>query len=596
MAQTLGPYEIRGEIGRGAMAVVWRGYDANLEREVAIKEPTVPAGTDSATSAELGARFVREGKAAAKLNHPGVVTIYASDIYDGRPCIVMELIEGETLADILDRGPLGPDRADAIADQLLDAAGYAHSRGIVHRDIKPDNVFVTRDGRVKLADFGIAHTGAGSTLTQAGAVMGTPGYMAPEQVTGSQVDERADIFAIGVILFEMLTGSNPFGATDGTAPTTVMYRIVHEAAPSVSHLQGPGAEAALVALNKDPNDRFQSAQEMRAVLGGTPSQRAVVPGSARPPGASQAAMPLVASPTPQQTASTGATTRSLNPGLVAAIVGAAAILLAALFVFSGGPGSSTAGTVPVFSAEATGESGDADESSVLNDAYIDARYTLNHFLHDDPPAGARMDMLDQLSIVGLAVGGVEGDMWATAIIVPAEELMLDSPYVVMHDGGSGWEVISFGTGIQLQETGMPADLHEELWPPGSGAIAQERLQPLSTADEDEALEVAYAMNEAKMLGEKALAEAMCTPFGVEALANWPMDTPARGYPDRGSWDVELLPVGDGNPCKDGFWTSVGTMGSESGEMYTHGAIAVHLVEVGGEWFVDDAFGYDPWME
>jgi len=210
------------------MAVVWRAFDPNLEREVALKEPVIPHGTDSATAAELGVRFVREGKAAANLAHPGIVTICTTDIYDGRPAIAMELIEGETLADVLDRGPLESRTAVAIADQLLDAVGYAHSKGVVHRDVKPDNVFVSSEGRVKLTDFGIAHVGSSATLTRTGTVMGTPGYMAPEQVTGQTTDARTDLFAVGVILYEMLTGTNPFGATDGTPPTTGMDRIVHE--------------------------------------------------------------------------------------------------------------------------------------------------------------------------------------------------------------------------------------------------------------------------------------------------------------------------------------------------------------------------------
>jgi len=253
--------------------VVWRAFDTRLEREVAIKEPIAPAGADPATTAELAERFVREGKAAAALSHPGIVTIFAADIYDDRPAIVMELIEGETLADILERGALEPHTTLAITDQLLDAAGYAHSRGIVHRDIKPDNIFVTHDGRVKLADFGIAHVGQSATLTQAGTVMGTPGYMAPEQVTGATVDARADIFAIGVILYEMLSGRNPFGATEGTAPTTVMYRIVHEVPSALSADGAAGlprgvTQAISVALAKEPAARFADTDGFHAALRG----------------------------------------------------------------------------------------------------------------------------------------------------------------------------------------------------------------------------------------------------------------------------------------------------------------------------------------
>lgn len=275
VTDTLGPYELRGELGRGAMAIVWRAFDPKLEREIAIKEPTIGAGVDSAMAEELAARFVREGRAAAQLNHPGIVTIYAADVYDGRPAIVMELIEGTTLSEVICAGRLAPHAALGIIDQLLDAVGYAHARGVVHRDIKPDNVFVTNDGRVKLADFGIAHVGTTATLTQAGSVMGTPGYMAPEQVIGDRVDARTDIFAVGAIAYELLSGRNPFGIGDGAHPTAVMYRIVHEHPERIADLSvatlpldvRPAIEAAMA---KEPDDRFPDAEAFRSALRGGP--------------------------------------------------------------------------------------------------------------------------------------------------------------------------------------------------------------------------------------------------------------------------------------------------------------------------------------
>jgi serine/threonine-protein kinase len=271
MAEWLGPYELRGELGRGAMAVVWRAFDPKLEREVAIKEPIVSATADDAVRADLSARFVREGKAAAQLNHPGIVTIHDADVFDGRPAIVMELIEGQTLSSLLEWGPLSQSEAVAILEQLLDAAGYAHQRGVVHRDIKPDNVFVTPQGRVKLADFGIAHIGGSATVqTQAGTVMGTPGYMAPEQVTGGAVDARTDIFAIGVIAYEIFTGRNPFGTSEGVSPTTVMYRIVHEVPTPVASTDAstasPMAPVVARAMAKNSADRYQDAAQMRGDL------------------------------------------------------------------------------------------------------------------------------------------------------------------------------------------------------------------------------------------------------------------------------------------------------------------------------------------
>ncbi|HAM16432.1 MAG TPA: hypothetical protein DCP91_11390 [Eggerthellaceae bacterium] len=279
----LGPYELRGELGRGAMARVWRAWDPNLEREVAIKEPLFDPRLDENVLAEMGRRFVKEGKAAAKLNHPNIVTIFAADVYDGRPAIVMELVDGATLSDMLERGALAPEDALNVMDQLLDAVGYAHGKGVVHRDIKPDNVFVSSEGRVKLADFGIAHVddGAATRATMFGTVLGTPGYMSPEQATGRTVDERSDLFSCGTVAYEMLTGFNPFGAGEGTDSTTLIYRIVHEPAPELPPNTSAGLPADLrpavmAALAKDPADRPQSAEAFKAMLHGeqaVPTQR-----------------------------------------------------------------------------------------------------------------------------------------------------------------------------------------------------------------------------------------------------------------------------------------------------------------------------------
>jgi hypothetical protein len=363
----LGPYELRGELGRGAMAIVWRGYDPKLDREVAIKEPTVPPGTPPAAAIELSERFVREGRTAAALNHPGIVTVFAADVYDGRPAIVMELIEGETLASILERGPLPPSAALSVLSQLLDAVAYAHERGVVHRDIKPDNVFVTTDGRVKLADFGIAHIGGTSALTQAGTIMGTPGYMAPEQVTGEAVDARADIFSIGAVAHEMLSGSNPFGATDGAAPTTVLYRIVHEPAPPLPPSIDASLPAGLAAvlghaMAKDPAMRFESASAFRAALNG-----GVVPAG----GFAPAAAATVVSQKP------GAGTTNWTPYL---IVGAVMIVvLGLLMAFAGGGGAQGGGVPAANTAAASASNQSAAQpsgpSETSSRAYLTGTYT-----------------------------------------------------------------------------------------------------------------------------------------------------------------------------------------------------------------------------
>ena len=271
----LGPYELLGELGRGAMARVWRAWDPNLQREVAIKEPLYDSRLSEAMLDELGRRFVAEGRTAARLSHPGIVTIYAADVWDGRPAIVMELIEGETLAKRLTRGALSPQESLIVLDQLLDAVGYAHTRSVVHRDIKPDNIFLSSDGRVRLADFGIARIdgSVGTIGTVAGTVLGTPGYMSPEQATGDVVDPRSDIFSVGTVAYEMLTGSNPFGAGYGTDATTLIYRIVHEPAPELPPSVAAGLPvdlrpAIMCALSKNPADRPQSAKEFKDMLHG----------------------------------------------------------------------------------------------------------------------------------------------------------------------------------------------------------------------------------------------------------------------------------------------------------------------------------------
>ena len=357
VSNVLGPYVIQGELGRGAMAVVWRAIDTNLGREVAIKEPLMPSNASDWTAREFAERFVREGRAAAALSHPGIVTFYSADIVDGRPILVMELVEGETLAAVLERGALPAATVVGILDQLLDAVDYAHSRGIVHRDIKPDNVFVTRSGCVKLADFGIAHIGSATRMTQIGSVVGTPGYMAPEQVMGDQVDARTDVFAVGVLAYEMLAGFNPFGTTDGTDPTAVMYRIVHTPTPQlyVGNPPSPNVDLSAVvstAMAKNPADRFVDARSFRSALMGGPMPRATQVVGPSPPAY------------PAQTASPGLGAASFESGSTHKqstapylAVGGVALALVAILLLSAG-GTSGGGGVATPSA-ATVSGGDA---------------------------------------------------------------------------------------------------------------------------------------------------------------------------------------------------------------------------------------------
>ena len=269
----LGRYELLGELGRGAMARVWRGWDPDWQREVAIKEPLFDMRLSDTMQSELGRRFASEARVAMQLSHPGIVAVYETGVWDGRPAIVMELVDGETLAQRLLRGRMAAGEALDVLAQLLDAVGYAHRCGVVHRDIKPENIFLTRDGTVKLADFGIARVeGSVSTVgTIAGTVLGTPGYMSPEQALGKTVDARSDLFSVGVIAYEMLAGFNPFIREDGADATTLIYRIVHEPAPDLPEYVTVGLPvdlrpAIMQALSKDPAERPQTAEEFKATL------------------------------------------------------------------------------------------------------------------------------------------------------------------------------------------------------------------------------------------------------------------------------------------------------------------------------------------
>jgi serine/threonine-protein kinase len=259
-----GRYEILERVGRGGMGVLYRGKDPVLDREVAIK---VMSGDFTADEAARS-RFFREARAAARLQHRNIVTIYefAEDEH-GTPYIAMEFLRGQSLAARLPaEPPLTLVQKLDILVQLCTGLHYAHEQGIVHRDVKPANIWLMDDGTVKLLDFGIAKIAA-STMTGGASVLGSAAYMAPEQVSGREIDGRADVFAAGVVLYEMLARRKPFEA-DG--PTAVMMKIVKEDPPPIRQL-APDLPAALVnavtkALQKDPDKRFLNAGELGAEL------------------------------------------------------------------------------------------------------------------------------------------------------------------------------------------------------------------------------------------------------------------------------------------------------------------------------------------
>jgi hypothetical protein len=244
---SIGRYTIIGELGRGAMGVVYRAVDPALDRPVAIKVIAARSGAVPLSVEELEARFLREARVAARISHPGVVTVHDAGREGNSLYLVMELVDGEPLSDRLTRRrfPSAPEALEIVA-QVAEALGAAHSLGVVHRDIKPSNIMMTRGGRVKVADFGVAKAmGEETDLTRTGTVIGSPAYMAPEQVRGEVLDGRADLFSLGVVLYELLLRRKPFPAD---TVTTLIYQILHDdplADPQISRALGEDAAAFL---------------------------------------------------------------------------------------------------------------------------------------------------------------------------------------------------------------------------------------------------------------------------------------------------------------------------------------------------------------
>ena len=257
----LGRYVIDSEIGRGAMGVVFKATDTVLQRTVAVKTVNMALEKDHADKYE--ARFYQEARAAGGLNHPNIVTVYDAGKAGDVVYMAMEYIQGVELRTLFVEGqPMGVPQALSIAAQVAEGLGYAHQQGVVHRDVKPANIMVVSEGPVKITDFGIARMRASADLTQTGVMLGSPKYMSPEQVIGKRADHRSDIFSLGVILYEMLTGAAPFSGENVTA---LMYQIVNFAppAPSTVNRQVPEMLDFVVAkmLAKPLDERYQDARE-----------------------------------------------------------------------------------------------------------------------------------------------------------------------------------------------------------------------------------------------------------------------------------------------------------------------------------------------
>ncbi len=269
----LGPYEILGSLGAGGMGEVYRALDTRLGRAVAVK--VIPA--ELARDPDRIARVEREARAAGAVNHPGVCALFDVGTHAGSPFVVMELLEGQSMRERLRSGPLTVRTSAGYIAQAADALAAVHEKGVVHRDLKPDNLFVTKDGRVKVLDFGLAKlTGPDQVtsadtqtapVTEIGAVLGTVGYLSPEQVNGQPADSRSDVFALGAILYELVTGARAF---HGATAIETLHAILHDEPAPLSTVR-PEAPAPLArilrhCLAKDPERRLQTSKDLRNQL------------------------------------------------------------------------------------------------------------------------------------------------------------------------------------------------------------------------------------------------------------------------------------------------------------------------------------------
>jgi eukaryotic-like serine/threonine-protein kinase len=256
-----GRYRILRRLGSGGMADVWLAEDEHLQREVALKVLHKHFGQDR----EFVARFQREAEAAAALQHPNIVSVYDRGEFDGVDYIAMQYVQGQTLKQLIDRG-LTPEQAVPLVRQILEAARAAHRQGIVHRDLKPQNVIVTAEGEAHVTDFGIARAGV-SEITQTGSVMGTPHYLSPEQAQGFEVTSVSDLYSIGVILYEALTGRVPFEGESAVAVAMKQVSQTPQRPSSINPQVSPALDAVVMrALAKEPGERFQNADAFIAAL------------------------------------------------------------------------------------------------------------------------------------------------------------------------------------------------------------------------------------------------------------------------------------------------------------------------------------------
>ncbi len=265
--KNIGKYKITSILGKGAMGIVYRALDPDINREVAVKTIRFDLVSEEDDREEMMERFMREAQAAGKLTHPNIITIYDVGREKEMTYIVMQLIEGHSLQKVISSGEkISTQELIQLMDQLCKALDYAHDNGIIHRDIKPANILLDKEGKPFIVDFGVARLET-STLTEAGTTLGTPSYMSPEQVMGKKVDRRSDIFSLGGILYELLTGKRAFQAQ---SITTVIYKIINEEPVALTEVKKGlpiGFEQIVCkALAKNPKDRYQNCAELATDL------------------------------------------------------------------------------------------------------------------------------------------------------------------------------------------------------------------------------------------------------------------------------------------------------------------------------------------
>lgn len=302
-----GRYRLLGKLGHGGMGTVWRAHDEVVDREVAVKEPRVPDHLPERERANVHERMRREARAAARLDHPAVVGVHDVAVVDGRPWIVMELVRGRSLGSALQEGTLDAREAARVGLAVLGALEAAHAAGVLHRDVKPDNVLLGRHGRVVLTDFGIARIEGETNLTDTGGFVGSPEYIAPERVLGQRPGPASDLWSLGVVLYTATEGVSPFRRSN--TPAT-LQSVLHAAPAEPAAARGPLAEAINGLLRKDPAQRPAAARV-----------RELLEAAANPP----APAPVQAAPTQ----GAAAATRSRRPGRAVWLgLGAAAVAAA----------------------------------------------------------------------------------------------------------------------------------------------------------------------------------------------------------------------------------------------------------------------------